>query len=44
MPDTGSEGVGTAALVAGLITLLGGALVAVRGWSRRTTREELPLL
>jgi LPXTG-motif cell wall-anchored protein len=43
LPETGASDVSTAALVAGVLTLLGAALVVARGWRRRTTHEELPL-
>uniref|UniRef100_UPI003B3B8F0F SdrD B-like domain-containing protein n=1 Tax=Pseudactinotalea sp. TaxID=1926260 RepID=UPI003B3B8F0F len=43
LPDTGANGVGTAALVAGLLTILGGALVVARAWHQRAVRRELPI-
>lgn len=43
LPDTGAGGLEPIALVAGVLTLLGAALVAARGWRRRSAHEELPL-
>ena len=43
LPDTGAGGLEPLALVAGVLTLLGAALVAARSWRRRSAREELPL-
>lgn len=40
LPDTGANHVGTAALIAGVLTLLGGALVAARGRRGQAVRGE----